>query len=35
MVLGELVDVAVRGAEVDPGVPAVVDPGLKEDLHSC
>jgi hypothetical protein len=33
-VLGELVDVAVRGAEVDPGVPAVVDSGLEEDLHA-
>ena len=33
-VLGELVEVAVRGAEVDPGVAAVVDPGLEEDLHA-
>ena len=28
-VLGELVDLAVRGAEVDPGVAAGVDPGLE------
>jgi hypothetical protein len=33
-VVGELVDVAVRGAEVDPGVAAAVDPGLIEDLHA-
>jgi hypothetical protein len=26
--------VAIPGAEVDPGVPAVVDPGLEEDLHA-
>jgi hypothetical protein len=32
-VLGELIEVAVRGAEVDPGVAAVVDPGFQEDLH--
>ena len=30
-VLGELIDAAVRGAEVDPGVPAVVDPS---PIHS-
>jgi hypothetical protein len=34
-VLGELIDVAVRGAGVDPGVPTFVDPGLLEDLHAC
>jgi hypothetical protein len=33
-VLGELIEVAVRGAEVDPGVAAVIDPGLIEDLHA-
>src|SRR4029453_5995630 len=33
-VLGELIDVAVRGAEVDPGVPTFVDSGLIEDLHT-
>jgi hypothetical protein len=33
-VLGELIDVAVRGAEVDPGVAAVVDLGLEEDLNA-
>jgi len=33
-VLGELIDVAVRGAEVDPGVAAVIDPGLVEDLYA-
>jgi hypothetical protein len=33
-ILGELVDVAVRGAKVHPGVPAVVDPLLQEDLRS-
>jgi hypothetical protein len=27
-------NVAVRGVEVHPGVAAVVDPGLKEDLHA-
>jgi hypothetical protein len=30
--LGELVDVAVRRAEVDPGVAAVVDLRLEQDL---
>jgi hypothetical protein len=34
-VLGELIDVAVWGAEVHPGVAAVVDPGLIEDLHAA
>jgi hypothetical protein len=34
-VLSELIDVAVRGTEVYPGVPAVIDPGLEEDLRSC
>src|SRR5829696_982390 len=33
-ILGELIDVAVRGAEVDPGVPTFVDSGLIEDLHT-
>jgi hypothetical protein len=33
-ILSELIDVAVRGAEVDPGVAAVVDPGLEEDLQA-
>jgi hypothetical protein len=33
-VLGELVDVAVRGAKAHPAVAAVVDPGLVEDLHA-
>jgi hypothetical protein len=31
-VLGELIDVAVRGAEVDPGVAAVVDPGGQQQV---
>ena len=33
-VLGELIDIAVWGAEVDPGIAAVIDPGLIEDLDA-
>ena len=33
-VLSELIEVAVWGAEVHLGVPAVIDPRFEEDLHS-
>jgi hypothetical protein len=33
-VLGELVEVAVRGAEMDPGIAALVEPRVEEDLHA-
>jgi hypothetical protein len=29
-----LIEVAVRGTEMHPGVAAVIDPGLEQDLHA-